>query len=68
MTTLGLGFCGELSLAASRDCSLVGVHRILIAEHELWGAQASVVAAHGLSSCNLRPLEPRLSIVVQGLS
>ena len=60
---------GELSLvAASRGCSLVGVHRLLIAEHELWGAQASVVAAHRLSSCNLWPLEHRLSIVVQGLS
>ena len=49
---------GELSLvAASRGCSLVGVHRLLIAEHELWGAQASVVAAHRLSSCNLWPLD-----------
>ena len=33
----------------------------LIAEHGFWGAQASVVAAHGLSSCGSQALEHRLS-------
>ena len=47
--------------------SLVAAHGLLIVvaslvvEHVLQGAQASVVAAHGLSSCSSQALEHRLS-------
>ena len=47
--------------------SLVAVPRLLIpvaslvAEHWLWGPQASVVAAPGLSSCSSQALEHRIS-------
>ena len=52
---LGLHFCAGFSLVLeTRGYSLVGVCRLLIAvispvaEHRLWGSQASVVVAHGL--------------------
>ena len=47
--------------------SLVAVHALLIAvassvvEHRLQGAQASVAAARGLSSCGSQALEHRLN-------
>ena len=58
--------CGLFSSFGSRGHSLVAECRLLIvvaffAEHELWGAQASVLAPHGLSSCGSPTLEHRLS-------
>ena len=46
--------------------SLVAVHGLLVAVASLvvWGAQASVVVAHGLVSCGLRVLEHGLSSCV----
>ena len=34
---------------------------LLLAEHRPWSARASVVEAHGFSSCSSRSLEHRLS-------
>ena len=57
LAVLGLFAALGLSLvAARRGCSVAVVHGLLIAvaslvEHGLWGTQASVVVAHGLSSC-----------------
>ena len=54
-------------VGASRGYSLGVAHRLLIAaaslaaEHGLQGAQASVVATLGLSSCGSRSLEHRPS-------
>ena len=54
-------------VAASRSSSPAAVHRFLIAvaslvaEHGLYGVQASVVAACGLSSCGSWSLEHRLN-------
>ena len=52
---LGLHFCAGFSLVLeTRSYSLAGVCRLLIAvispvaEHRLWGSQASAVVAHGL--------------------
>ena len=51
----------------SRGCSLAVVHGLLIAvafliaEHRLYGSQASVVATHGLSSCDSQAREHKLS-------
>ena len=42
-------------------CRLLIAVASLVAEHGLWGAQASVVQASGLSSCGSRALEHRLS-------
>ena len=33
----------------------------LVAEHRLWGTQASVAEAHGLRSCSSQALEHRLN-------
>ena len=64
----GLLCCMGFSLVAeSRGCSLIAVHRLLIAvaslvaEHRLCVASASTVTAHGLSSCGSWALEHRLS-------
>ena len=57
--------CAESSLL--QGFSLVAVHgplttvASLVVEHRLWGEQASVVVARGLSSCSLWALEQRLS-------
>ena len=62
MALLGLRCCAGFSLvAAGGDCSLVVEHGLLVAvaspvaEHRLWGMQASVVVA-----CGLRTVVPRL--------
>ena len=53
--------------AARRGYTLVAVHTLfmavasLVVEHGLWGRQASVVAAHVLSSCGSQALEHRLN-------
>ena len=65
-----LGLCcsaGFSLVVGSKSYSLVKALGLLIAvasliaEHGLWGAQASVVQASGLSSCGSRALEHRLS-------
>ena len=65
---LGLHCCSGFSLVVEiRGYSLVVRYRLLIvvvslvAEHRLWGSQASVLAALGLSSCGSHALEHRLS-------
>ena len=71
-----LAFCGFLTVLRLHCCmgfSLVAAHGFLIVvaslvEHVLQGAQALVVAAHGLSSCSSQALEHRLSGWVLGLS
>ena len=62
-----------LSLCCALGLSLVVVGGLLIVvaslvEHGLWGTLASVVVAHGLSSCSSWALEHRLDIVVHRLS
>ena len=58
--------CGLSLVLESRGCSLVAACRLLtavaslVAEHRLWGTQASVVSACRLRSCGLWTLEPRL--------
>ena len=58
LVTLGLHCCACISLVAA--------HRLLlavasfVAEHGLWGSQAVVVGAHGLSSCSSWGLRHRL--------
>ena len=65
---LGLLWSSGFSLvAASKGYFLVTVS--LVAEHGLSGKQASVVAAHGLSSCGSQAIENTGSVVVvHGLS
>ena len=65
---LGLHCCLSFCLVeVSRGHSLVAVHELLIevaflvAEHGLWGGQASVVVAHRLSSRSSQALERGLS-------
>ena len=64
---LGLLCCEDFPLvAASGGYSLVAVGRLLtevasLVEHRLWGLQATVIAAHGLSSCSSQALEHRLN-------
>ena len=60
--------CAGFSLVSeSRGYSLVTVCELpvviasRIAEHRLYGVQASVVTAHGLNSCGAWALEHRLS-------
>ena len=45
-----IALCGLYLVEASGGYTLVGVFS-LVPEHRLSGLQASVVAAHGLSSC-----------------
>ena len=54
-------FEGFSLVAESGDCSLLTAVASLVAEYRLQSAQASVVAAHGLSSCGSQALEHRLS-------
>ena len=67
LAVLGLCALRRLSLDASVGYSLVVVRRLLITvaplgvEHRLWGAWASVVEAHGLSSCSSQVVEHKLS-------
>ena len=65
---LDLHCCAGFSLvASSRGYSVVMVCRFLIAvaslvaEHRLWGTQASAVAAQGLNSCSSWALKYMLS-------
>ena len=65
---LGLCCCEGFSLVVVSGCyALIVVHRLLIAvaslvaEHRLWGTQASVAAAPGLSSTGLIVVAPGLS-------
>ena len=65
---LGLHCCVRaFSSCCERGLLFVVVHGLLIAvpslvvEHRALGARASVVVAHGLSSCGARALERRLS-------
>ena len=71
---LSLHCCTGFSLVArSRGYSLVLEFGLLIvlaslfAEHRLYTAWASAVAACGLSSCGSRALEHRLNSLVPGL-
>ena len=69
MTALGLlcfaqsfSSCSEWGLCSKQGLLIGTVHRLLIAvaslvEHRIWGAQASVVAAHRPSSCGSQALE-----------
>ena len=74
LAVLGLRCCVSFSLvAASGGYPLVVVCWLLIAVtslvgHRLWGTWASVVAAHGLSSCGFQALQHRLSSCVYELS
>ena len=68
LVVLGLiAACQPFLVAVSVGYSLVVVHRLLIAAaslgagHKVYCAQASVVAAHGLSSHSFQALEHRLS-------
>ena len=68
LAVLGLCCCmWAFSSCGDGGSSLVAVPRLLIvvaslvAEHRLWGPQASAVAAPGLSSCSSPALEHRLS-------
>ena len=69
LAVLGLCCFVGFSLVLVRgDYTLVLVHVLLIAvtsvvEHRLWGMQALVVVAHGLSRCSSQALEHRLRIV-----
>ena len=65
---LGLRCCAwAFSSCSEQGLLFIAMHRLLIAvaslvaEHGALGAQASVVVAHGLSSCGSRALERRLS-------
>ena len=65
----------DLSLVAVRGgCSPVALRKLLtavislVAEHGLWGMQASALAMHGLSSFSVWTLEHRLSSVGCGLT
>ena len=64
---LGLRYCAwAFSSCGERGLLFVAVHRLLIVlasrcRAQALGVQASVVVAHGLSSCGLRALEHRLS-------
>ena len=59
--------CGLSVAAVSRDyspaavCDLLIALASLVAEHGLKGMWASVIVAHGLSSCGSQALERRLS-------
>ena len=64
MSLAVLGLCGHMGFslfAESRIYSLVEVHGLLIdvdflvAEHGLWGVQASAGVAPGLSGCSWAP-------------
>ena len=68
LAALGLRCCVQaFSSCGERGLLLVAMRGLLIAVASLCcgaralGARASVVAAHGLSSCGLRALERRLS-------
>ena len=62
-------FEGFSLVAESGDCSLLTAVASLVAEYRLQSAQASVVAAHGLSSCGSWALEHRLDkLLVHWLS
>ena len=68
LAVLGLLCCTRFSLiVASRGYFLVTVLGLLIAvaslvlEHKLKGVRASIIWAHGLSSCSCWVLEHRLS-------
>ena len=68
LAVLGLCCCvGFCLVAASGDFSRVAVFRLLSvvaplpAEHGLWGARVSVVAARGFDSCGSWARERRLS-------
>ena len=52
--------CSKRELLFLAACGLLIVVASLLGARAL-GARASVVVAHGLSSCGLRPLEHRLS-------
>ena len=53
--------CGERGLLFVAVRGLLVAVASLVAEHGALGMWASVVVAHGLSSCGLRALERRLS-------
>ena len=59
--TRAFSSCGEQGLLFIAVCGLLIAVSSLVAEHGLQGTRASVVVAHGLSSCGLRGLERRLS-------
>ena len=68
MAALGLHCCVRaFSSCGEQGLPFVVVRRLriaeasLVAEHRLLGAQISVVAARGLSSCGSQALERRLS-------
>ena len=68
LAALGLRCCARaFSSCGERGLLFVAVHGILlavaslVAEHRRQGTQASVVVAHGLSSCDARALEHKLS-------
>jgi len=67
LAVLGLYCCASFSLIAGRGSCLAVIGRFLIvvgslaAEHRLSGAQASVISAHGLTSCSSQVLEHRLA-------
>ena len=44
--------CNKRGLLTSHDAQLLIAIASLLAEHRLWGALASVVGTHGLSSCD----------------
>ena len=66
LTVLGLCCCTGFSLVAESGATLrvwggFPLWWLLIAEHGLWGIQASEVTAHGLSSCGSQAVEHRLN-------
>ena len=68
LAALDLRCCAQaFSSCSEQGLLFVAVHRLLLivvasrCGAQALGAQASVVVAHGLSSCGLRALERRLS-------
>ena len=66
---LGLCCCmGFSPVVASRGYSLVTLCRLLNVVHKVQGAQASIVTAHGFSSCSSQALEHGSIVVAHRLS
>ena len=58
MAVLGLRCCIDFFYLL---CTGFFLRWLLVAEHGLWGMQASVATAHGLGSCSSQALEHRLN-------
>ena len=74
LAVLGLHSCTDFSLVVASEAHSVAVPRFLspvaflAGEQGLWGTQASVAGACGLSSCSSWALEHSAAVVVHRLS